>query len=141
MLAHPRRWDRAGIAQEHFVEYNGKPVLSVKKAFRKVVKLAKIDTSEGNVTPHTLRHTAATWLMQRGVPIWVAAGYLGMTAETLERNYGHHHPDHLSEAVEGITTAQEASGPCLKFNLGLNLGPRKTGEEEMLGFIGRSGRI
>jgi integrase len=103
LLAHLRRWDRAGIAQEHFVEYNGKPVLSVKKAFRKVVKLAKIDTSEGNVTPHTLRHTAATWLMQRGVPIWVAAGYLGMTAETLERNYGHHHPDHLSEAVEGIT--------------------------------------
>jgi len=27
-----------------------------------------------------------------------------MTAETLERNYGHHHPDHLSEAVEEITS-------------------------------------
>jgi integrase len=84
--------------------FNGKPVLSVKKAFRKVVQLAKIDTSEGNVTPHTLRHTAATWLMQMDVPVWVAAGYLGMTAETLERNYGHHHPDHLSEAVSGITS-------------------------------------
>ncbi|HSZ98656.1 MAG TPA: tyrosine-type recombinase/integrase [Bradyrhizobium sp.] len=23
----------------------------------------------GKVTPHTLRHTAATWMMQRGVPI------------------------------------------------------------------------
>jgi integrase len=89
---------------EHFVEYNGKPVLSVKKAFRRVVKPSEIDTSDGNVTPHTLRHTAATWLMQRGVPIWIAAGYIGMTAETLERNYGHHHPDHLSEAVEGITS-------------------------------------
>lgn len=104
LLAHLRRWDRAGIAKEHFVEFNGKPVLSVKKAFRKVVQLSKIDTSEGNVTPHTLRHTAATWLMQMSVPVWVAAGYLGMTAETLERNYGHHHPDHLSEAVQGITS-------------------------------------
>jgi hypothetical protein len=33
-----RRWDRLGIAKEHFVEYNGKPVLSVKKAFRTVVR-------------------------------------------------------------------------------------------------------
>jgi integrase len=103
LLAHLRRWDRVGIAKEHFVEYNGQPVLSVKKAFRTVVKLAKIDTSIENVTPHTLRHTAATWLMQQGVDLWVAAGYLGMTVEMLERVYGHHHPDHLKEAVEGIT--------------------------------------
>jgi hypothetical protein len=33
LLAHMRRWDRLGIAKEHFVEYNGKPVLSGKKAF------------------------------------------------------------------------------------------------------------
>ena len=47
-----RRWDRIGISKEHFVEYNGKPVLSVKKAFRKVVQLAEVDTSIENVTPH-----------------------------------------------------------------------------------------
>jgi hypothetical protein len=34
-----RRWDRTGISKEHFVEYNGKPVLSVKNAFRNVVQL------------------------------------------------------------------------------------------------------
>ena len=34
---------------------------------------------------------SATWLMQRGVPIWQAAGYLGMSAEMVERTYGHHH--------------------------------------------------
>lgn len=106
LLAHMRRWDRTGIAKEHFVEYNDKPVQSVKKAFRTVVKLAGIDTSIENVTPHTLRHTAATWLMQRGVDLWVAAGFLGMTVEVLERVYGHHHPDHLAEAVEGITSKQ-----------------------------------
>jgi integrase len=104
LLAHMRRWDRLGIAKEHFVEYNGKPVLSVKKAFRKVVKEWKIDLSAGPVTPHTMRHTAATWLMQNGTDLWTAAGYLGMTVEVLERIYGHHHhPDYLSEAVEGIT--------------------------------------
>ncbi len=103
LLAHMRRWDRLDIAKEHFVEYNGKPVLSVKKAFRTVVRLAGIDTSIENVTPHTLRHTAATWLMQAGTDLWTAAGYIGMTVEVLERIYGHHHPDYLGEAVENIT--------------------------------------
>jgi hypothetical protein len=49
------------------VEFNGKPVASVKKGFKTAVGLARLP---GRVTPHTLRHTAATWLMQRGVPIW-----------------------------------------------------------------------
>jgi hypothetical protein len=30
--------------------------------------------------------------------IWQAAGYLGMTVETLSARYGHHHPDHLAGA-------------------------------------------
>jgi integrase len=56
-----------------------------------------------DVTPHVLRHTCATWLMQRGVPIWDAAGFLGMTRETLERVYGHHHPDFLRSAAEALS--------------------------------------
>jgi len=56
-----------------------------------------------------MRHTAATWLMQRGVNLWTAAGYLGMTVEVLERVYGHHHPDHLAEAVKGITAKKAAA--------------------------------
>jgi integrase len=35
------------------------------------------------VTPHTLRHAAATWPMQRGEPVWNAAGFLGISAEML----------------------------------------------------------
>ena len=100
LLAHMRRWFIRGLLNECFVEYNGKPVQSVKKGFAKAVGLAKI---EGKVTPHTLRHTAATWLMQQGVPIWVAAGYLGMSPEVLEKNYGHHHPDFMKQAVEAIS--------------------------------------
>jgi integrase len=56
----------------------------------------------GRVTPHTFRHTAATWLMQNGVSMWRAAGFLGMSVETLDRVYGHHHPDYLSDAAEAI---------------------------------------
>ncbi len=81
-----------------FVEFNGKPV-SVKKGFKTAVRLALLP---GKVTPHALCHTAATWLMQRGVPIWEAAGFLGMSSEVLQDTYGHHHPDRLQGAAATI---------------------------------------
>lgn len=100
LLAHLRRWKRLKLIARHFVEFNGVGVLSVKTGFKRAVKLAKLS---GKVTPHTLRHTAATWLMQNGVDPWEASGYLGMSVETLFRVYGHHHPDYMKGAVEGIT--------------------------------------
>jgi integrase len=100
LLGHLRRWVRRGVVTSHFVEWNGAPVKSVKTAFNRAARLAGL---WGRVTPHTLRHTAATWLMQRGVPIWQAAGFLGMSAEMLERTYGHHHPDYLKGAADAIT--------------------------------------
>jgi integrase len=99
LLAHMRRWKDRGLITRHFVEHNGEVVASVKTAFSRAVKLAGLS---GKVSPHTLRHTAATWLMQAGVDRWQAAGYLGMSVDTLERVYGHHHPDHLQDAVRAI---------------------------------------
>jgi integrase len=99
LLAHMRRWKARKQMATCFVEFNGKPVASVKKGFRRAVGLAGL---AGKVTPHTLRHTAATWLMQRGVPIWEAAGFLGMSPEVLQDTYGHHHPDFLQGAAAAI---------------------------------------
>lgn len=56
---------RRGIAVEHFVEWHGAPVKSVKTAFNSAVRLAGLGPNAlGKVTPHTLRHTAATWLIR-----------------------------------------------------------------------------
>jgi len=99
LLAHLRRWHRLGIASHAVVEWNGKPVRSVRKAFASSVKRCGIGD---HVTPHILRHTAATWAMQNGGDLWQIAGFLGMTVEILERVYGHHHPDFQREAAEGI---------------------------------------
>ncbi len=99
LLAHMRRWKERKLIASCFVEFNGKPVASVKKGFQTAVKLAELPDK---VTPHTLRHTAATWLMQRGVPAWEAAGFLGMSVEVLQSTYGHHHPDYLRGAAAAI---------------------------------------
>lgn len=100
LLAHLRRWERKKIIADHVVEWQGAPVASVKTAWQHAVRLAGLDPG---VTPHTLRHTAATWLMQNGVSIWTAAHYLGMSEEMIRRVYGHLHPDYLQEAAAGIT--------------------------------------
>jgi integrase len=108
LLAHMRRWVEADARKAaadstpvptHIVEWNGKAISSVKTGFARAVKVAGLD---GKVSPHTLRHTAATWLMQQDVPIWQAAAYVGMSPQMLERVYGHHSTEHLSEATNKI---------------------------------------
>ena len=98
ILTHLRRWKRRG--QRFAVEWNRQPVKSIDKAFAHAVRDAGLGP---DVTPHTLRHTAATWLMQAGTDLWEAAGYLGMTVEMLHERYGHHHPDHLSGAKNAFS--------------------------------------
>jgi integrase len=74
----------------YVVEWNGRPVDRINKGFRSARRLAGLGA---DVVPHTLRHTCATWLALRHVPIHEICGFLGMTRETFERVYGHHHPD------------------------------------------------
>jgi hypothetical protein len=50
LLAHMRRWKSQKLIATCFVEFNGKPVSSVKKGFRSAVRLARLP---GKVTPHT----------------------------------------------------------------------------------------
>jgi integrase len=98
LLDHLRRARCRGSDLGFVVNENGKRLGDIKRGFASACKRAGLD----DVSPHTLRHTCATWLMQRGVPMWEAAGFLGMSRETLERVYGHHHPDFLKLAAEAL---------------------------------------
>jgi len=71
---------------------------SIRTAFESAVKRAGLK----GVTPHTLRHTWATWAAQGGVPLTDIAGVLGDTYATVERNYLHHCPEHLRGAVNSV---------------------------------------
>lgn len=59
--------------------------------------------SVANVTPHVLRHTAATHMARRGVPLWIVAKVLGDTIATVERIYAKHAPEDLRGAVDQIS--------------------------------------
>ena len=84
---------------EWVIEYAGQRVGSVKHGFRDAVSRAGI----AGVTPHTLRHTAATWMAQKGVSLWDIAGFLGHSSPRMvEETYGHHSPDHLRDAARAL---------------------------------------
>ncbi|WP_374633960.1 tyrosine-type recombinase/integrase [Ferrovibrio sp.] len=104
---------RRGALSDHVIEWAGGPVLSIKKAFRRAAERAGLP----GVTPHTLRHTAATWMVQAGVPIAKVAGYLGhRDSRTTERVYGHHAPDYLQEGSAAII--ERLHGPSMLFSPG-----------------------
>lgn len=60
------------------------------------------------ITPHTLRHTAATLMARAGVPLFEIAGVLGDSMQTVLRVYAHHCPDHLRRAVNYRSISEEA---------------------------------
>lgn len=99
LLSHLRRARRRGTDLGFVVNENGNRLKDIKRGFASACARAGLV----DVTPHVLRHTCATWLMQRGVPLWEAAGYLEMTPETLQRVYGHQHPDFLRGAAEALS--------------------------------------
>lgn len=81
---------------EWVIEWAGDRVQSIKRAFRAATMRAGLE----GVTPHTLRHTAATWMAQAGVPLWEIAGFLGHSNTAMvEETYAHHSPGHLTTAA------------------------------------------
>lgn len=113
LLAHLRRWHRMDLAAQgardagigggqqalatSAVMHHGGHALAgrVRTGFEGIVRDAGLPAE---VTPHWMRHTCATWLMEREVPPWEAAGYMGMSMEVLESCYGHHRPSHQANA-------------------------------------------
>lgn len=91
-----RLWKRQDGKIQHVVHYDGVPVQKLRRSFDKACEEAGLE----DVSPHTLRHTRATWLMQKGIQPWEAAGHLGMSVRTLENVYAKHHPDFQSDASE-----------------------------------------
>jgi integrase len=99
LKAHLRRWLRtdAPLGVRYLCHYNGVRVTKLRRSWAGAVKRAKLGP---DVTPHVLRHTRATWLMQAGVDAWEAAGHLGMSVEVLLTIYGKHHPSFQKRAAE-----------------------------------------
>lgn len=101
IMAHLRRWKRLDGAETVVCHLRSvyrpdtRQVRDPHGSWDKIIAASKLH----GVTRHTLRHTRATWMAQAGVPLWEAAGFLGMTVKTLEQVYAHHSPSFQENAA------------------------------------------
>ena len=93
-----KKWKAADEARgiNCVIHWRGKPIKKLRRSWMSVAKEAGATRKDAS---HIMRHTAATWLMQAGVDPYEAAGYLGMSIETLMDTYGHHHPSFQENAA------------------------------------------
>ena len=96
---------RTGTAEDRVVEWAGRPVKSVKRAFAAACARAGLGPApaKAGVTPHTLRHTAAVWLAEAGTPMPEIAAFLGHDdSRTTERVYAKFSPGYLARAAKAL---------------------------------------
>jgi len=109
LLGHMRRWKRVGISNHSVIEWNGKAVERVSKGWTNVVKAAGLEvpehSPEGKVIPHTLRHTAISWYLQKGMPPHKVSDYCGVSEHIIRTTYKHYMAgsfDEFSEAANSF---------------------------------------
>jgi integrase len=83
---------------DHVIEFNGKPVKSVKKALQRISERTGIDFS-----PHVLRHTAGVWMARADVPMQKISQYLGHgSTKVTEKVYARYTPGFMEEAADAL---------------------------------------
>jgi integrase len=92
------RLARRGADLGYVVHHHGARLKDVKRAFATACENAGLE----GVTPHTLRHTCGTWMVQHGVPLHHIGGWLGHSHARTTELYAHHSPDHLLDAKRAM---------------------------------------
>jgi integrase len=98
LMFHLKRWKRLdGRGAEFVVHYRGRQIKRPLRTWENARKAARLPAY---ITPHILRHTRATNMMQQRKDPWEASKALGMSLDMLSRVYGHHHPDWQKDVSE-----------------------------------------
>lgn len=89
---------REGALSDHVIEFNGAQVKSVRKGFEAAVRRAELSD---DVTPHTLRHTFATWAADADIEDKDVARMLGHSdPKTVRRFYQHQEATSLKHVAD-----------------------------------------
>jgi integrase len=81
------------------IEWAGKRVAKLRTSFGRAARAAGVPWC----TPHVLRHTAASWMAEAGVPMAAIAQFLGHEdARITERVYARFSPTYLRDAARAL---------------------------------------
>lgn len=91
------------ILARAYMERQNELVMGAATEIWPVVKAIAKEARVADVSPHTLRHTAATHMARRGVPLWKIAKILGNTLAMVERVYAKWAPEDAAGTVDLIS--------------------------------------
>lgn len=90
---------KEGALSQFVIEHGSEKIASIKKGFGATAKRAGV-----KVSPHMLRHSAAVWMAEGGIPMPQIARFLGHSDSRItERVYARFSPDFLKGASEALT--------------------------------------
>lgn len=92
---------------------NGYIPVSTAKIFRKAVEACKLNAGmkdpRNNIVFHSLRHTFASWLVQKGTPLAVVSRLLGHSTLQMTMRYAHLAPEQGREAINTLPSVSAAN--------------------------------
>jgi len=90
---------KEGALSDFVIEWAGGQVKSIKKGFAS----AAANADMAHVTPYVLRHSAAVWMAEDGVPMSEIAQFLGHEdSQITERVYARYSPEYLRRAARAL---------------------------------------
>lgn len=98
-----------GIGEAHVFMHEGAPWAAsrLRHFFEHTVKAAGL---VGDWTPHSIRHTAATWARKAGVPLDRVAKMLGHAGLDLVLRYAHFSVEDLNPALDAVSAMEKTGG-------------------------------
>lgn len=86
--------------QPYVITYKGRPLADIKKGFAELLKDCGI---KKKVTPHSLKHTAITWLVQSGMELETISELTSTSVKILRGTYAHHRPDYQKALGDALS--------------------------------------
>lgn len=97
------RYNRQSKNSLIFATSDGKQRIYLSKTFEKVVRElgfnTNIEDTRQKIVFHSLRHTFASWLVQKGVPLYTIATLMGHSTLEMTQRYAHLAPDNMKAAA------------------------------------------
>ena len=81
---------------DRVIEWNGKPVKDIKKGFNRASERAAVPWC----TPHTLKHTAISWMAEAGYTIDQISDMTATDTETVKQVYRKFNPNYLRDMAD-----------------------------------------
>ncbi len=77
----------------------------ISQATKRAMRKAGVE----DATFHSLRHTAAAWMVQEGATLFEVQNVLGHSTPAMTQRYAHLQPDHLRKAVKALDRKLKSS--------------------------------